>query len=194
MSLEIRNLTKTFGEKTIFRDFFYIFQDTGSYVLKGDSGAGKTSLLRIISGLDTDYSGEIIDGGISKTSICFQEHRLFPQLSALANIIKLSFADASEENENKARDTLKRLGFSNEDMKLKPSKLSGGMKQRVAFARALLRNTPVLLLDEPTKEIDSDLSHEMIKMIKDEASRRLVITVTHRKDEWELLGNHFIEL
>lgn len=194
MSLELRSVTKSFGENTLFRDFSYVFPNTGSYVLKGDSGTGKTTFLRMISGIDNDYSGEIIGGGIENTSICFQEYRLFPLISAFANVLKVAFSTANEENSQKTFALLSKLGFTEESMKLKPSKLSGGMKQRIAFARAVLRDTPVLLLDEPTKELDSELSLKMIDIIKEESKKRLVITVTHKSEEWEQLGNNFINL
>ena len=194
MSLELRSVTKSFGENTLFRDFSYVFPNAGSYVLKGDSGTGKTTFLRMISGIDNDYSGEIIGGGIENTSICFQEYRLFPLISAFANVLKVAFPTANEENSQKTFALLSKLGFTEESMKLKPSKLSGGMKQRIAFARAVLRDTPILLLDEPTKELDSELSSKMIDIIKEESKKRLVITVTHKNEEWEPLGNNFINL
>ena len=194
MSLELRSVTKSFGENTLFRDFSYVFLNMGSYVLKGDSGTGKTTFLRMISGIDNDYSGEIIGGGIENTSICFQEYRLFPLISAFANVLKVAFPTANEENSQKTFALLSKLGFTEESMKLKPSKLSGGMKQRIAFARAVLRDTPILLLDEPTKELDSELSLKMIDIIKEESKKRLVITVTHKNEDWEPLGNNFINL
>ena len=194
MSLELKSVTKSFGENTLFRDFTYIFPKTGSFILKGDSGTGKTTFLRMISGIDNDYTGEIIGGGIKNTSICFQEYRLFPSISAFANVLKVAFPTISEENAQKTFSLLLKLGFTEETMKLKPAKLSGGMKQRIAFARAVLRDTPILLLDEPTKELDLELSLKMLEIINEEAKKRLVITVTHKNEEWDLLGNNFINL
>ena len=192
MNLELRSITKSFGENTLFRNFSYIFPEIGSYILKGDSGTGKTTLLRIIAGLDNDYEGDVIGGGVKNTSFCFQEYRLFPSLSAFSNVLKASFGEVSEENSQKTASLLLKLGFTEESMKLKPAKLSGGMKQRIAFARAVLRNSPILLLDEPTKELDLELSAKMIEIINEEAQKRLVITVTHKNEEWNMLGNNFI--
>ena len=184
MSLELINLTKTFDQKTLFRDFSYKFQNNGIYLLKGDSGIGKTTLLRIIAGLDKDYTGKVITASESKISYCFQEYRLFPSLSAINNVFKVSFEVESCENLEKTVSLLSALGFSEADMKLKPSKLSGGMKQRIAFARAFLRHSSILLLDEPTKELDEGLSKKMIELIKMTSKDRLVIMVTHKNEEW----------
>ena len=175
--LDIQN--KSFGRKQILENFKYTFNPRGLYIISGSSGVGKTTLLRIISGLDKDFRGSVTDGGIRNTSYHFQEYRLFPNLNALDNIIEISFKSKSRENEKKAYELLARLGFSSEEMKLFPSELSGGMKQRVAFARAILKDAPILLLDEPTKELDSTLVDEMCKIIGEEAKKRTVILVTH---------------
>ena len=173
MSLKISNLNKKFGEKVILESFSHTFDTTGLYVITGESGIGKTTLLRIIAGLDKDYTGEIVGGGIGNVSFMFQEYRLFPALSALKN------SAISTQDTNEAVNLLKRLGFSDEDLKKKPNHLSGGMKQRVAFARAVLMEAPILILDEPTKELDPESIGIMLAVIKEQAEKRLVIAVTH---------------
>lgn len=179
MSLTIRNLTKTFEEKTLFRDFSYSFAKTGIYALTGKSGSGKTTLIRIISGLDNDFKGTVSGGGFKNVSLCFQEHRLFSNLNAFDNIYKVSFKNENEENKHKVKELLKKLAFTEEDMELFPSELSGGMRQRIAFARALLKDSSILILDEVTKELDLKLKTKVLKIIKDESLKRLVIVVTH---------------
>jgi ABC-type multidrug transport system ATPase subunit len=193
MSLEIKNLTKRFGKKTIISEFSYHFSEKGLYILRGKSGIGKTTLLRIIAGLDKDYSGEIIEGGIGRISFAFQEYRLFPQLSALENVM-IASKDDSDANKNIAMDLLSRLGFSVEEMSLLPSELSGGMKQRVSLARTFMKNAPVILLDEPTKELDAILCRQVCEMIKKIAEDKLVILVTHRDDDISLLDGELIDL
>lgn len=194
MGLRLKNLTKSFGKKTLFRDFSYTFDDTGIYAVTGASGVGKTTLLRIISGLDKEYDGEIIGGGISNVSICFQEHRLFPHLSALENIIKVSFAEENERNILESKALLKRLNFTEEDMHLTPSELSGGMRQRVAFARSVLRKSSILILDEATKELDSALVDTVLEIITEESKKRLILLVTHKDEEIERLDAKIINL
>ena len=193
MSLEIKNLTKRFGKKTIVSEFSYHFSEKGLYILRGKSGIGKTTLLRIIAGLDKDYSGEIIEGGIGRISFAFQEYRLFPQLSALENVM-IASKDDSDANKNIAMDLLSQLGFSFEEMSLLPSELSGGMKQRVSLARTFMKNAPVILLDEPTKELDAILCRQVCEMIKKIAEDKLVIIVTHRDDDLSLLDGKIIDL
>lgn len=175
MSLTIKNLHKSFADTEILKNFSFSFNKSGAYLILGESGVGKTTLLRIIAGLDSDYTGEIENGGEKNVSFMFQEYRLFPALNALQNVI-LARRDCTQDE---AATLLTRLGFKNEDMKKKPRELSGGMKQRVAFARAVNRHSPILLLDEPTKELDTDTASILIDMINEEAKKRLVIVVTH---------------
>ena len=195
MSLSITSLNKSFGERIIFQGFSYNFEERGIYALMGDSGSGKTTLLRIISGLDRDFGGEVSDGGPSRVSVCFQEHRLFPQLSALDNILEVSFKSIpSDEEKQNVKRTLYSLGFSEADTALFPGELSGGMKQRIALVRAIMKNAPILLLDEPTKELDSDLAKRVNDLIKKESEHRLVIISTHSQSEVEYLGARVIEI
>jgi NitT/TauT family transport system ATP-binding protein len=177
MSLLIKNLSKTFGDKNIFDDFSYEFSDTGLYIVSGISGVGKTTLLRIIAGLDTDFSGIVENGGIRNVSFMFQEYRLFPTISALKNT--LVAVEDNEINRSLAKKILYDLGISESDMIKKPRALSGGMKQRISFVRAVMKDSPVLILDEPTKELDEVSVNAMLKIISEEAKKRTVILVTH---------------
>ena len=193
MSLKIHDLSKNFGQKTILTGFSYDFSDTGVYILRGKSGIGKTTLLRIIAGLDKEYSGNVSGGGIGNVSFAFQEYRLFPELSALENVM-LAKPNNNEADRNSAIEMLTQLGFSSADMNLIPSELSGGMKQRVSLARAFLKNTPILLLDEPTKELDALLCDRVCKIIREIAETRLVILVTHKEEDVLLLDGELINL
>lgn len=186
--LEIKNLSKSFDGKTLFSNFNLSFNDKGVYAIIGESGIGKTTLLRMIAGLDNEYTGEIVGGGPENVSFAFQEYRLFPWLSAIDNVI---FAISDRKNEavcKKAYDMLLTLGFSENDMNLTPNELSGGMKQRVSIARAMLFDRPILLLDEPTKELDPGNAQTVRRLIIEESRRRLVILVTHRQEDVSLLN------
>jgi len=180
MSIEISHLSKIFGEKTILKDFSFSFESNGLYIILGESGSGKTTLLRMIAKLDRPTAGDIkSDGNIS---YAFQEYRLFPHLSALSNITKIVSESPSKEVENKAKSMLQILGFSEKDMSLFPSQLSGGMKQRVSLVRAFLYPADTLLLDEPFKELDEDLIKKVAKIIEAESKRRTVIMACHENN------------
>ena len=182
MKLKIMNLNKSFDGKILLQDFSYSFDDTGIYAVIGESGAGKTTLLRMIAGLDEDYSGQIIGGGVGRVSVAFQEYRLFPQLTALENVLFSVFDRKGEAELDLAQKMLSRLGFSKDDMQLLPNELSGGMKQRVSLARAFLLSSEILL-DEPTKELDRENAEAVFDIIQEAGRERLVILVSHNEDD-----------
>ena len=194
MSLIVNNLTKSFGDKLVIDDFSAKFPEKGLYLLLGESGVGKTTLLRMISGLDTDYSGEIIGGGFPNTSFAFQEYRLFPTLSAIDNIVCAVSEKRDVAARERAMELLSELGFSDAEMSLAPHELSGGMKQRVSLARAIARSTPLLLLDEPTKELDDETRVLAVRTIAKEKEKRLIIVVTHQPDDFDDVTDGIINL
>lgn len=194
MNLKIENLSKNFGEKQILRDFSYEFQDCGLYIITGDSGIGKTTLLRIISGFDKKYTGSVLGGGFENVSFSFQEYRLFMGLTALQNITEVVYKKASENDIQNAKSLLYSLGLKEAELALFPSELSGGMKQRVSLARALLKSSKILILDEPTKELDDELCKTVRAIIKEESKKRLVIIVTHSEEDIKELNGSIINL
>ncbi len=180
-ALILKDLSKNFDEKQLFSHLSYEFPERGLFLLLGGSGSGKTTLLRMIAGLDSDYQGSIEGGGGEVVSMAFQEHRLFPILTALANVAEPLRAEglARAEAEERAREALLAVGFPEGDLRTRPTALSGGMRQRVSLARAVASQRPVLLLDEPEKELDERLRERLHDVILREAAERLVIVVTH---------------
>ena len=194
MSLIIKNLTKMFDDKTIIDNLSYEFPDHGVVAITGESGIGKTTLLRIISGLEKNYDGEVLGSGFSNVSFAFQEYRLFSNLSALDNVI---FAISDAKNEavvQKAKDMLLSLGLKESDFDLFPGELSGGMKQRVSLARAFLKDAPTLLLDEPTKELDKENITLLTAVIQKISEVRLVVIVTHSLEDIECLSPTILQI
>ena len=175
--LKISHLCKRFENKLIFDDFSYTFNN-GLYLIHGSSGVGKTTLLRLIAGLDTDFSGEISGGGLVEVSVSFQEYRLFPTLTGLENVL-LVYDNPSDEDADEAKDLLITLGLTEADVNLFPHEMSGGMKLRISLARAILKKSPILLLDEPTRELNLELIQKVAKLLEEEAKDRIVIIVTH---------------
>lgn len=194
MSLIISNVKKQFGSKEVFDGFSHTFKERGLYAIVGDSGIGKTTLLRMIAGLDNDYKGKISGGGFQNVSFAFQEYRLFPTLTALQNVL-VAYRDSSDSSAViSAKELLCKFGITEREFSLLPSELSGGMKQRVALARAFLKKAPILILDEPTKELDSALKEIINDEILSESKKRLVILVTHDLEDLEKLNALQIKL
>ena len=193
MSIKIERLSKSFGKKSILNDFSYSFADTGIYVIKGESGAGKTTLLRILAGLDKNYTGLVVRSH-PDVSMCFQEYRLFDSITAIENVIEVSFKNPTSDDVEYVRSLFLRLNLSEDDANLYPSELSGGMKQRVAFIRAVAKPSPVLILDEPTKEVDPDNAAIMRQIITEESKKRLVIMVTHKAEDTSDIDANYIDI
>lgn len=193
MTLTVDIKEKKFDGKLIFKDFFYQFSEVGVYAITGISGVGKTTLLRIIAGLDKNFKGEIKNGGFKNVSFAFQEHRLFPELNAIDNIVS-ALSENDKKIKEQAENLLSFLDFQKNDLLLFPSELSGGMKQRVSLVRAILKNSPVLILDEPTKELDDSLKKKLYSLITEEGKRRLVIFVSHNKNDIQETGAKEINL
>ena len=171
--LELKNISKQFGQKKIFDHFNLKIEDGEILSLVGPSGGGKTTLLRMLAGLEKIDSGEIIYDGqsvpinhletLNLLGFVFQDFQLFPHLSVLDNLIlspiktmRISKGEAIV----KAQNLLKRLGLG-EHAKVYPYSLSGGQKQRVALARAMMIEPQIIGYDEPTSALDPELRQEV---------------------------------
>jgi len=179
--LILNNVSKAFGDKVLFENLSLEF-NTGLYLIRGNSGIGKTTLLRIIAGLDTDYDGEVIGGGLKNVSFSFQEYRLFPTLNALDNAL-IAFESPSDNIVDLAKGYLNALGLSDSDLLLFPSELSGGMKLKISIVRALLKDCPIILLDEPTRELDAVSAEAVVDLLCKFCEAKTVIVVSHDRLE-----------
>jgi len=172
----------------------------GEFVaLMGPSGSGKSTLMNILGCLDTPTKGEYILNGInvshmtdnelaevrnSEIGFVFQTFNLLPRNSALDNVsLPLVYAGISKEKrQERARKTLENVGLGNR-VDHKPNELSGGQRQRVAVARALINNPSIILADEPTGNLDTKTSIEIMGLIEDiHAKGNTIILVTHEED------------
>ena len=190
--LELRNINKAFGGKQILTNFSLSIPEKQILAIVGPSGGGKTTLLRMLAGLETIDSGEIYYNGESLAidelekrnllGFVFQDFQLFPHLSVLENLtlspIKTMDMD-KEAAEKKARALLEQLGLAGHADAF-PFSLSGGQKQRVALARAMMIDPEVIGYDEPTSALDPELRLEVEKLILQNKERGMTqIVVTH---------------
>lgn len=189
--MQITDLTKKFGKKTLFEGFSLTVPENGIIAINGESGKGKTTLFRIIAGLDKKYSGTLDFGSIKKIAYVFQEPRLLPMSTSLENVA-LPLGNTPEAKE-KAKEYLTKVGLEN-DINTYPDELSGGMKMRVAIARALAYDGDLLLLDEAFNGIDKDTAQSIMDIIKEYAKDRPVLVITHIKEHLDYLGCKCIEL
>lgn len=177
MAITLKDLSLSYGDAPVFDRLSYTFPERGCVLLVGESGSGKTSLLRMLAGLLPPSAGEITERP-SAVSVSFQEYRLFPSLTAAENIALAAYGSVKATKEEKAM--LCSLGFAEREADLYPSALSGGMQQRVSLARAFLHDSPLLLLDEPFKELDAENAGRVAEEIRRQAERRLVILSAHK--------------
>ncbi len=185
MKIQINNLSKSFEDKIIFENYTNELNVDNILIVKGKSGLGKTTLLRIIAGLDKDYTGKILMDNCN-VSFMFQEDRLIPFISVIKNLTTVSTKET-------ALHYLKLLGLENEQNNA-PSSLSGGMKRRVALARALCFDSQLVILDEPFKGLDDKLKNNVCEIIKKESQSRCFLVVSHDSEDVELLNAKILEL
>ena len=174
MEIVVRNLCKSFGDQAVLRDLSFT-AGPGITAVMAPSGSGKTTLLRILLGLERPDSGTVEGLAGKRLSAVFQEDRLLEHLSAEGN---LRFALGREYDAKTARALLDRLGLP--DTGAQPVReFSGGMKRRLALARALLAPFDVLLLDEPFTGLDQENRARALAAIRETAGVRPVLLVTH---------------
>ena len=184
--LKLENICKSYGENTVLSGVSLTVSDGEFVCLTGRSGCGKTTLMRIASGLETPDSGTVYtDGG--RYSFCFQENRLLPHVSALDNITAVC------PDKIRALEYLDKVGLS-DHIKKYPDKLSGGMKRRLALCRSLCYGGDVFFLDEPLRELDAETYSKMKELIKSELKGKTVLMITHSEEEAKELSDRVIEL
>ena len=195
--IDIKNITKSFGSLQVLKGIDLPINKGEIVSMVGPSGAGKTTLLQIIGTLDKPDSGSIVIDGIDVSNLSkaklsdfrnrhlgfvFQFHQLLPEFTALENIMIPAFIAGTSQSEAKERamELLKFMGLEDRAGH-KPNELSGGEKQRVAVARALVNKPAVILADEPSGSLDSKNKaelHQLFFDLRDKFGQTFVI-VTH---------------
>ena len=200
-AIELFNLTKTFTSKKnvkVLKKINFKFKLGKIYSLMGPSGSGKSTLLNLISLIDRPTSGSIkyqdkqVDFNKNKENdlfrahnigIIYQQDNLLPDFTALENVYLSSLAAGNKKKDakNKAKHILKTVGLSNR-LEHYPNELSGGEKQRVSIARALVNEPKIILADEPTGSLDKKTAQEIFALLKKQVnSNRLIVFATHNR-------------
>ena len=195
--IEIKGVTKSFGSLQVLKGIDLCIEKGEIVSIVGPSGAGKTTLLQILGTLDKPDSGSVVVDGIETSTLStnklsefrnkhlgfvFQFHQLLPEFTAIENIMIPAYIAGMKNKEahNRAEELLAFMGLSDR-ANHKPNELSGGEKQRVAVARALMNNPAVILADEPSGSLDSKNKEELHKLffdLRDKFGQTFVI-VTH---------------
>ncbi len=198
--IEVQNITKSFGALQVLKGIDLRIEKGEMVSIVGPSGAGKTTLLQIIGTLDRPDTGRVLINSIDTTTLgqrqmsdfrnrhlgfVFQFHQLLPEFSAIENIMIPAFiaGRSHKEAKERAEELLQFMGLSDRSHH-KPSELSGGEKQRVAVARALVNNPEVVLADEPSGSLDTKNKQELHKLFFDLRDRfgQTFVIVTHDEE------------
>ena len=200
--LKVENLSKYYGEnenKVIALDNISFSVEEGEFVsIIGASGSGKSTLLHIIGGIDKASKGNVIvnqknisnlsNNELAKyrrktTNLIFQFYNLIPILNVEENITLPILLNNQKVNNKKLEELINNLGLKGKEKKL-PNQLSGGEQQRVSIGRALMSESKILLADEPTGNLDSKNSNEIINLLKEynKKNKQTIILVTHNID------------
>ena len=199
--IQLKNINKTFNtgkNLRVLKKISYIFEKGKTYSLMGPSGSGKSTLLNLLSLIDRPTSGSIkIENKVinfndsnyndvlraNKIGIIYQQDNLLPDFTALENIYLAGLASNNNKGSSvsKAKFLLKKVGLLKRSSHY-PSELSGGEKQRVSIARALINNPQIILADEPTGSLDLNTAKEIFQILKNQLSpNRLIIFATHNR-------------
>lgn len=186
MTIEIVNVTKKYGSKEIFTDLNLTFEAGKSYALIGGSGSGKSTLLNIIGRLEKIDSGKVL---VDKQDIWKTKERtyfkntigyVFQNYSLIENKTVYDNLKLLNKDKKIISEILETVGLSRDYLKHKIYELSGGQAQRVAIARMLMKPRKIILADEPTGALDSEIGNEIINLLLSEATKdNYVIIATH---------------
>lgn len=186
MTIEIVNVTKKYGSKEIFTDLNLTFEAGKSYALIGGSGSGKSTLLNIIGRLEKIDSGKVL---VDKQDIWKTKERtyfkntigyVFQNYSLIENKTVYDNLKLLNKDKKIISEMLEKVGLSTDYLKHKIYELSGGQAQRVAIARMLMKPRKIILADEPTGALDSEIGNEIINLLLSETTKNYyVIIATH---------------
>lgn len=182
--IRVDNVSKSYGDKRVLSNVSCEFEDGKIYCIMGESGVGKTTLIRLIMGLEKPDEGYISSS--KQFAAAFQEDRLLEDRDAVDNVmfvLKNGGSKSREQTEQYLSELL-----PEDRLHIHVDSLSGGMRRRVAVARAMLSDRSTVILDEPFTGIDDETKRNVIHFIKKWQNNRTVIVVTHSYTDSEMLG------
>lgn len=186
--IRLDGICKDYGEKSVLKGVSLSASEGERIAIMGESGCGKTTLFRIIAGLETADSGKVcFEPRDARLSYCFAEPRLFENADALANVTAVLPRGDVKANERRATEILSALGMT--DIHARPSELSTGMAQRVSIARAIAYDAPIFLLDEPFRGLDVQTGDEVMAYMERSLRGKTVLMITHSEKEAERLAD-----
>ncbi|MDE7296875.1 MAG: ABC transporter ATP-binding protein/permease [Clostridia bacterium] len=212
--LKLNNVSKTYiskGKQKVeaLKDVNFEMQDRGLVFILGKSGSGKSTLLNILGGIDSATSGEVFVENQSfadfkqadydnyrnrYVGFVFQEFNLLNDFDVAGNVALALKLSRETEISDKVTNALQSVGLSADYLTRKIDELSGGEKQRVAIARAIVKDSRVILADEPTGNLDSETGESIWNILKNLSKSKLVVVVTHDRESAEKYGDRIIEI
>lgn len=206
--LEIKNVTKTFGDEIIFKNVNLIVKKREVISIIGKSGSGKSTFLKCLNRLEEINGGEILFDNKNinnypisilrqKIGLVFQDYNLFEHLTVFENLIigLIKIKNYSQtKSEKMTLDILKKIDLLDKKDKF-PDELSGGQKQRVAIARSMLMKPDIILLDEPTSALDKEFKESVLNLIAELIEENMtLIIVSHEEEFVKKVSDRVIEL
>lgn len=194
--IKVENLTKSYGTETLLKDFSLEIGEGEIVAVMGPSGIGKSTLLNIIGGLDQEFEGsltyapQVFEGIDVPFPFVFQESHSLLSWKTVEDNVRIAGKHLAPEEIDEA---LQAVGLY-EHRKKKPRELSGGMKQRVSLARALVCKSRVMLLDEPFASLDSEMRSKLQELVKNLSRTKgiALLLVTHERSEAEAMADRII--
>ena len=212
--LKLNGVTKTYISKDkqrvdALRGVSFELGNTGLVFILGKSGSGKSTLLNLLGGLDSPTDGEIVVDGVSMkdftqadydsyrnshVGFIFQEFNLLDEFNVKDNIALALQLEKGENIDEKVTNALHQVELTDDYLTRRVSELSGGQKQRIAIARSIVKNSRMILADEPTGNLDSATGESIWNILKELSKKQLVVVVSHDRDSAEKYADRIIEI
>ena len=191
MKVTIKNIGKSYGDKVVLQGLNAAFTNEVPTVLMGENGRGKTTLLRLMLGLENPTSGQMLIEGVQGVAAVFQENRLCEEFTAQQN---LQMVCPKNTETAILEEHLAGVGLAKQDMQKPVALLSGGQKRRVAIARCLAANADAVFMDEPFVGIDAKTKPLVMQYVSRQLKSKLFVVTTHSTKEAEALGGNVVRI